>query len=89
VDDAHVADAAGTKNVLLLAFVQQQGVGLRGDLHVASQAQKFLLGGRQGLDFLQQGCFLGFHLADLGHQAAIGRVLWGVQTLDVDAFHLQ
>jgi len=66
IDDARVADGARRRNPLFLGAVEQGGVKLGIDLHVARQAHHVLLGARQVPDAAVEIRQLLFHPADLG-----------------------
>ncbi|MNZ63095.1 hypothetical protein D3C78_812330 [compost metagenome] len=53
VNDPHVTYGAGAHHVQFLRLVQQLGVDLRANLYITGQAQQFLLGFWQTLDFLR------------------------------------
>ncbi|MCY1409632.1 hypothetical protein D9M71_249870 [compost metagenome] len=89
IDDAHVAHRAGAHDVQFLGLVQQLGVDLSADLHVAGQAQQFLLGFRQAFDLLRQAVLLGAEFADLLDQRLVGRVLASELAVHLGLLQLQ
>ncbi len=66
VDHAHVADGAGAGHAQLLGAVEQVGVERGGDLDVAAQAQRGLLGVGEAVDVLVEGAAHGAQAAELG-----------------------